>query len=240
MKTQLFFDLTATIPHPSVYFRESDEVEGSLEELRKHDVAVLEINGAALSSDEDLFRAFAIALRKPKGWYGDEDYATNQDAFLEYLDDVAEWIPAKRPVYYYVQPAPYLCPAPVMLAPAKTSGAYAQPQAAPPSPTKKEPPLEKKRPGRPTVSESQGLSQDNAKVVPVAVDGNGKEMCRVGFWNVSGRDVKLNVDGKAFVVLKDRSLTVNVNRAFTWQINGKDSQAERVPDDASSQEIVIR
>ena len=78
MKTQLFFDLTATVPHPSVYFRESDEVEESLEELQKHDVAVLEINGAALSSDEDLFRSFAIALRKPKGWYGDEHYATNQ------------------------------------------------------------------------------------------------------------------------------------------------------------------
>ena len=52
MKTQLFFDLTATVPHPSVYFRESDEVEESLEELQKHDVAVLEINGAALSSDD--------------------------------------------------------------------------------------------------------------------------------------------------------------------------------------------
>jgi hypothetical protein len=95
MKTQLFFDLTATVPHPSVYFRESDEVEGTVEELRKHDVAVLEIDGAALSSIEDLFKAFAIALRKPKGWYGGEDHATNQNAFLEYLDDVVEWVPAK-------------------------------------------------------------------------------------------------------------------------------------------------
>ena len=95
MKTQLFFDLTATVPHPSVYFRESDEMQETVEELRKHDVAVLEIDGAALSSIEDLFKAFAIALRKPKGWYGDEDHATNQDAFLEYLDDVVEWIPAK-------------------------------------------------------------------------------------------------------------------------------------------------
>jgi Barstar (barnase inhibitor) len=60
-----------------------------------NEVAVLEIDGASLSSIEDLFKAFAIALRKPKGWYGDEDYATNQNAFLEYLDDVVEWIPAK-------------------------------------------------------------------------------------------------------------------------------------------------
>jgi hypothetical protein len=50
---------------------------------------------AALSSLEELFKAFAVALKKPKGWYGDEDYPTNINAFLEYLDDVVEWIPAK-------------------------------------------------------------------------------------------------------------------------------------------------
>ena len=32
----------------------------------------------------------------PKGWYGDEEYAPNANAFLEYLDDVHEWVPAKR------------------------------------------------------------------------------------------------------------------------------------------------
>ena len=31
----------------------------------------------------------------PKGWYGDEEYAPNANAFLEYLDDVHEWVPAK-------------------------------------------------------------------------------------------------------------------------------------------------
>ena len=71
MKTQLFFDLTAQDPSPSVYFRDLEEVEETMEELRKHNIAVLEIDGAALSSMEDLFKAFAVALRKPKGWYGD-------------------------------------------------------------------------------------------------------------------------------------------------------------------------
>lgn len=42
-----------------------------------------------------MFKAFAVALRKPKGWYGDEEFAPNVDAWLEYLDDVVEWIPAK-------------------------------------------------------------------------------------------------------------------------------------------------
>ena len=95
MKTQLFFNLTTDAPRPSVYFREAEEVEETVEELRKDGIAVLEIDGAPLSSTEDLFKAFAIALRKPTGWYGDEEYASNADAFLEYLDDVVEWIPAK-------------------------------------------------------------------------------------------------------------------------------------------------
>jgi hypothetical protein len=95
MKTQLFFDLTAEARSPSVHFRESEEVEETVQELRQQNIAVFEIDGTALSSREGLFKAFAAALRKPRGWYGDEEYAPNADAFLEYLDDVAEWVPAK-------------------------------------------------------------------------------------------------------------------------------------------------
>ena len=47
-----------------------------MEDLRTENIAVFEIDGAALSSQEDLFKAFAIVLRKPKGWYGDEDTQT--------------------------------------------------------------------------------------------------------------------------------------------------------------------
>jgi hypothetical protein len=95
MKTRLFLDLTAEPRHISIHFCKSKEVEETLEELHKQNIVVFEIDGASLSSREDIFKAFAIALRKPKGWYGDEEYATNVDAFLEYLDDVVEWVPAK-------------------------------------------------------------------------------------------------------------------------------------------------
>src|SRR5260370_28934389 len=98
MKTQLFFDLTAEAGRPSVHFRETEEVETITDELLKHDVAVFEVDGAAILSREDLFRAFAIPLRKPKGWYGDEEFAPNADAFLEYLDDVPASVPAKAHV----------------------------------------------------------------------------------------------------------------------------------------------
>jgi hypothetical protein len=33
-------------------------------------------------------------LKKPEGWYGHEQFAPNAGAFLEYLDDVVEWVPA--------------------------------------------------------------------------------------------------------------------------------------------------
>ena len=95
MSTQLFFNLTAVQPCRSVHFRESQEVEVVLEELRRQNIAVFEIDGAALTTPEEMFKAFAIALRMPKGWYGDEEYAPNADAFHEYLDDVVKWVPAR-------------------------------------------------------------------------------------------------------------------------------------------------
>jgi len=95
MKTQLFYDLTATKSCPSVHFQEAREIEEIIEELRGENIAVFEIEGAALSSQEAIFKAFATVLKMPKGRYGDEEYADNQNAFLEYLDDVVDWVPAK-------------------------------------------------------------------------------------------------------------------------------------------------
>ena len=95
MRTQLFFDLTADPRRISIHFRDSAEVEETVPELRNQNIAVMEIDGSTISTREDLFRAFSIALQKPKGWYGDEEYAHNVDAFLEYLGDVVDWVPAK-------------------------------------------------------------------------------------------------------------------------------------------------
>lgn len=95
METQLFFDLT---PPDNlgikVHFCESADIASVQPELRAKNIALLELDGATIHNHEQLFRAFAIALKKPQGWYGDEEYATNANAFLEYLDDVHEWVPA--------------------------------------------------------------------------------------------------------------------------------------------------
>jgi len=70
-------------------------MEGARSSLVTVDIALFDIDGSSIHTVEDLYRAFAIALKMPKGWYGNEEYAPNANAFLEYLDDVHEWVPAK-------------------------------------------------------------------------------------------------------------------------------------------------
>jgi len=95
MRTQLFFDLVGETRHISVHFCEPHQMNEVRNDLLGCDIALFEIVGTQLSSQEAVFKAFAIALKMPAGWYGDEEYATNVNAFLEYLDDVVEWVPAK-------------------------------------------------------------------------------------------------------------------------------------------------
>jgi hypothetical protein len=94
MQTQLLFDLTAT-EGIKIHFCEPEDSANIQPELTVMDITLFELEGATIHSQEQLFQAFAAALKMPKGWYGDEEHAPNVDAFLEYLDDVHEWVPAK-------------------------------------------------------------------------------------------------------------------------------------------------
>jgi hypothetical protein len=115
---------------------------------------------------------------------------------------------------------------------------YAQPFAAPPSKTG-EPPLDKKALPPPKVTESRSFPLTGDQLV-TAVDVGGKGLCRVGFWNISGRDVSLTVSGKAVVVPANRNVTLTVSREFSWQVDGQTTQQERVAEDKAAHEIVIR
>ena len=85
-----------------VHFCESEDVGTGQSELSAMNVALLELDGAAIHSQDQLFQAFAVALKMPKDWYGDEEYASNANAFLEYLDDVDEWVPEKGHVVIFL------------------------------------------------------------------------------------------------------------------------------------------
>ncbi|MCS7044884.1 MAG: hypothetical protein NZO58_00870 [Gemmataceae bacterium] len=100
---------------------------------------------------------------------------------------------------------------------------------------------------KPTTAEppSSSLSEPRVKEMRLA---NSSEIalevpagrCRVGFWNVTGRDITLTVNGQATPLAKDQALTLYLERNFTWQVPGRPPQVERIADSALSHEVVLR
>ena len=64
--------------------------------------------------------------------------------------------------------------------------------------------------------------------------------CKVGFWNITGRDLTLTINGQARTLPKDRAVTVELERNFVWQITGRDPHSERVPEEMSVFEVILR
>jgi hypothetical protein len=67
-----------------------------------------------------------------------------------------------------------------------------------------------------------------------------KDRCRVGFWNLSGREVTLRIDGKAWTLPKNREVTLDLERQFSWQVEGRPQHVERVAEGGASHEVVVR
>ena len=123
------------------------------------------------------------------------------------------------------------------------------PIPAPPSPTPppRKQPVKDVRPPAPAGPAAEGGTRP--AIVTTRALANGyipgatplaKDRCRVGFWNVTGRDVTLTVGGKAWPLAKDRSLTLDLERQFTWQIDQEPQHVERIPDVQSTHEVVLR
>ncbi len=73
-----------------------------------------------------------------------------------------------------------------------------------------------------------------------ATEPTTKARCRVGFWNLSGRDVTLTVDGQPRPLGKERALTLELPLRFVWQVDQTPARTEQVPTGQSTHEIVIR
>jgi hypothetical protein len=149
------------------------------------------------------------------------------------------YIPPYR-AYYVVANVPVpLCPvaAPVI----ELSPPYAVPYAAPPSsePVLPRQPAVPSTREPPRVRESRyfgGRSLSTAQVnEPPSV-----ERCRVGFWNVSNRDLVLTINGERQAVPRRKSVTLDLGREFVWMVEGAEAQRERIPADKSTLEIVLR
>jgi hypothetical protein len=126
---------------------------------------------------------------------------------------------------YMAMPATYDCwPTPTVLPVPDAYPKYATPTPAPPSSL--EPPMGKGDPRLP-------------KIITKSPDV-AKERCRVGFWNMAGRDLSVTIEGKAFALRKNQVLTFDMDRQFTWQVAGKTPQIQRVPEGQAAFEVLIR
>jgi hypothetical protein len=71
-------------------------------------------------------------------------------------------------------------------------------------------------------------------------DSVATDRARVGFWNLSGRDVALKVDGQVHFLAPGKSLKLDLKRQFVWREGENKPQIEQIPDNVPSMEIVVR
>lgn len=153
--------------------------------------------------------------------------------------------------YYYavpVVPVPlYVTPTPVVCIPIAPPRPVAQPQPAPPSPGR-EPPLAE--PGRPLPQPAptpppgsqprESRYFDTYAVAPGASAQTKSPRCSVSFWNLSGQEFVLKVGNQRVTLDRGRNATLELEREFTWQIEGRETESGRVAANESALEIVIR
>ena len=96
-----------------------------------------------------------------------------------------------------------------------------------------------------------GVKVEVHKHVPLAFDayfvGNrgtaragGKATCSVVFWNMTEREVTLAVEGKSYTVVAKGSMKLDLGREFRWGVNDAEPRQQKVPEEESGMEIVIR
>jgi hypothetical protein len=159
-------------------------------------------------------------------------------------------VPVVAFAVYPVCVPPPVCPVPPPLS--APSPAYAPPTAAPPSaaPSTPEPPLAAPPvPAKPTAAPPSrplgfGESTSFFDTYPVASPGGSGlagDHSKVDFWNLTGKDLVLRLDGEPPLVLPHhKDLPLTTGRQFTWQVEGREKQTTRFRDGESALQIVIR
>lgn len=142
------------------------------------------------------------------------------------------------PVYSYCPDlyVPLVCGLPGQTE--KPATPFARPTSAPPSGIP-EPAKQASDPVRaPKITESRSRKESSQPEEVLGTDRPSR--CQVGFWNLSGRDVSLKINGQNRPLPRDRALTLDLNRSFVWQVDGGEPHSEIVPPERSTHEIVIR
>jgi hypothetical protein len=156
-------------------------------------------------------------------------------------------------VYYPPTVVAYPCPVPVVpavAAPVIPVRPLATPVPAPPSRTPEPPsasPLGSPAPvPAPAPPPGQPVPQTGEARFYDAYAAGGRDAARasgrtsVAFWNLSDRDLVLLAGGQRLLLPRGRSATLELDRQFTWQVEGRPAIAEQVPANESAWEIMIR
>jgi len=104
---------------------------------------------------------------------------------------------------------------------------YAIPRPAPASQTAEPPASSNSTPAK---RDTQSLGGEYSK----------GDRCKVGFWNLSGRELTIKVDGANRVVPRDRAVMLELGREFVWQAEGREPNVVRVPPGQTTHEVVLR
>jgi hypothetical protein len=134
------------------------------------------------------------------------------------------------PAYY--NPVSPVCSTMVPAGPRATAPAKKLAESVP-GPTTKEPPAQSPMKKGPTVTEARSLNG-------AAASAGAGERCKVGFWNVTGRDVTLKVDGQPRLLPRDRAVTLDLGRSFSWQVDQDQAITEHVPVEQPFHEVILR
>jgi hypothetical protein len=97
-------------------------------------------------------------------------------------------------------------------------------------------------PRKPEASEERKHYYDAYFVAgdPSAVRQVSEGSRSVCFWNLSPSRLTLQVEGKAYTLDRDKKVTLDLPREFTWQVNGRAAESTAFEDDRTAMEIVIR
>jgi hypothetical protein len=139
-------------------------------------------------------------------------------------------------------PVVVLPPAPVLPVPAVPAPRpLATPTPAPPSSG----PVVPTSPSTPPMSPVPAVEESRSFYPPapgVTTTSKGpiNDKAKVGFWNLSTREVVLRVDGQPHVLAQGQCLKLELGRRFVWQAGDYEAQIEDMPAGVPSMELVIR
>ncbi len=140
-------------------------------------------------------------------------------------------------------PLPYPPPPPAPAPPPAPPRPYAEPRPAPPSGTPEPPRAPEIMPKAGDSARESRKATDkyfDSYFISGAARAPAADRCAVTFWNLSGRDLTLSVDGQARALPAGQSVRLDLKREFAWAVAGRDPQKQEVPARESGVEIVIR